>query len=133
MLDHLLSVTTCLLLLTMLASCEANPQQLDDQLAGKWDMVRVTIFNNDVAETLNPGGDRWLSFAGDGTFSSGSGEQRENGGTYALDENSVHLDSDAGPGDDSSWAVSFHGDTLRMRGIGTERQENSVVEFVRGE
>lgn len=96
-------------------------------------MVAVKIYEEDANPTLNPTGDRWLSFQTDGTFSSGSGTAQENGGTYTLDEltNALSLDSDAGPGDDSNWTVTVKKDTLLMRGVGTPRQENSEVILVR--
>jgi hypothetical protein len=96
-------------------------------------MVGVKIYEQDAAPQLNPTGDRWLDFAGDGTFTSGSGDTKENGGTYTYEPASgaVSLDSDAGPGDDSNWTISIRGDTLSMRGVGTQRQESSEVLLVR--
>ncbi|MTB53603.1 hypothetical protein [Lewinella sp. W8] len=123
-------------LLTALAaalySCAPAPTTAD-ALLGRWNMIGVKIYEEDVAPQLNPAGDRWLDFAADGTFSSGSGELRENGGTYTYrpETGAVSLDSDAGVGDDSNWTVTFRGDTLLMRGVGTERQENSEVILVR--
>ncbi|MEM1358952.1 MAG: hypothetical protein AAGF89_12175, partial [Bacteroidota bacterium] len=69
----------------------------------------------------------------DGKFTSGEGDKQENAGTYTFKEadKSLHLDSDAGPGDDSNWQLIFRPDTLLMRGIGTERQQRSEVIMVR--
>ncbi len=96
-------------------------------------MVGVLIFNDDASPTLNPMQNRWLSFSADDSFTSGSGEVQENAGSYKLNdaEARLDLDSDAGPGDDSSWRLTFRNDTLVMRGVGTERQENSEVLMVR--
>ena len=111
-----------------------TPQSnLRDNLSGKWNMVAVKIYEEDANPTLNPTGDRWLSFQTDGTFTSGSGAVQENAGKYTLDEltHALSLDSDAGPGDDSDWTVTLKSDTLLMRGVGTPRQENSEVILVR--
>lgn len=96
-------------------------------------MVGVKIYDQDANSELNPTGDRWLQFRTDGTFTSGSSDEQENAGTYILDESTrtLSLDSDAGPGDDSNWIISLKGDTLLMRGVGTERQERSEVVLVR--
>ncbi|MEM6768991.1 MAG: hypothetical protein AAF597_00280 [Bacteroidota bacterium] len=124
-----------LLFILTLFSFGIQPTQssLRQQLSGKWNMVGVRIYEQDASSQLNPAGDRWLSFATAGTFSSGSGEQQENAGTFKLDETTtlLSLDSDAGPGDDSDWKVTIRNDTLFMRGVGTERQESSEVVLVR--
>ncbi len=101
-------------------------------IIGKWDMTAVRIYNEDASPQLNPMQDRWISFAEDGTFASGSGDAQENAGTYTLrpTDKDLHLDSDAGPGDDSDWRLTFSGDTLLMRGVGTERQAASEVVLV---
>lgn len=120
------------ILLSLILSC-APPSNLKDKISGKWKMVGVLIFNDDASPVLNPMQNRWLSFGGDDSFTSGSGETQENAGSYKLSETEARLDldSDAGPGDDSSWRLSFRNDTLVMRGIGTDRQENSEVLMVR--
>lgn len=101
-------------------------------ITGKWDMIAIRIYNEDASPELNPMNDRWISFAEGGTFTSGSGDEQENAGTYQFDltDNDLHLDSDAGPGDDSDWQLTFRGDTLLMRGVGTARQEASEVVMV---
>lgn len=119
-------------LVTCLLGCNNEPS-LSEQLGGKWLMQTVSINGENRAGQLNPTGDRWIDFQANGTFNSGSGDSRENGGTYTLDETSgrLELDSDAGPGDDSNWHISFSKDSMYMRGIGTDRQENSLVAFTR--
>jgi len=104
-----------------------------ESINGKWNMIAVRIYNSDASPELNPMQNRWISFQDDNTFASGSGETQENAGTYQfnLSDHGLHLDSDAGPGDDSSWRLSFRGDTLLMRGVGTERQEASEVIMLR--
>jgi hypothetical protein len=119
-------------LMATLYSCAPAPSN-SDALLGKWNMIGVKIYEQDAAPQLNPTGDRWLDFTADGTFSSGSGSAVENGGTYTFrpETGALSLDSDAGPGDDSTWNVTFRSDTLFMRGVGTPRQENSEVLMVR--
>lgn len=118
--------------LAVLTAC-APSSNLKEQISGKWEMAGVRIFNDDASPTLNPLNNRWLSFGPNDTFTSGSGEVQENAGTYILTatEARLDMDSDAGPGDDSSWLLTLRNDTLLMRGIGTERQENSEVILVR--
>lgn len=119
-------------ILAVLTAC-APTANLKDQISGKWDMIGVRIFNEDASPMLNPMNNRWISFASNGSFASGSGDKQENAGSYTLNEVEARLDldSDAGPGDDSSWQLIFQNDTLLMRGIGTERQESSEVVLVR--
>lgn len=106
-----------------------------DPITGKWDMIAVRIHNEDASPQLNPMQDRWIHFHEDRTFTSGSGNGQENAGAYQLNllDHGLHLDSDAGPGDDSNWRLTFRGDTLLMRGIGTARQEASEVVMVPAE
>lgn len=120
------------LALLFLTAC--SPQSnLSDQLAGKWKMVGIKIYNDDASPALNPMNNRWISFDTEGAFTSGSGDKQENAGTYNLNDLDARLDldSDAGPGDDSSWRLTFRNDSLLMRGIGTDRQENSELVLVR--
>jgi len=118
--------------LIFLFACSSQPNLRDD-LSGTWNMIGVKIYDQDANSELNPTGDRWLQFRTDGTFTSGSSDEQENAGTYILEESTraLSLDSDAGPGDDSYWKISLKGDTLLMRGVGTERQERSEVILVR--
>ena len=98
-------------------------------------MESVTIEGQDRGLDLNPENNRWLSFDLKGQFTSGSGSEQENGGTYQLDPNTatIELDSDAGEGDDSNWRIEIEEDVMIMRGIGTPRQESSVVRLVRAD
>ncbi|MEL6356369.1 MAG: hypothetical protein AAFQ37_05475 [Bacteroidota bacterium] len=124
--------TLAILLVLVFTSC-SKTNDLASQLTGKWNMVRVVINGESADQMLNPDGNRWLAFQPTGNFTSGSGKERENGGTYELDPTKaeVFLDSDAGEGDDSRWQVSFSGDTLFMRGVGTARQESSLVTLLK--
>ena len=70
-------------LVAVLYSCSPAPTNSDD-LLGKWNMIGVKIYEQDAAPQLNPMGNRWLDFAADGTFTSGSGDTKENGGTYTF-------------------------------------------------
>ncbi|MEM9930402.1 MAG: hypothetical protein AAF840_11330 [Bacteroidota bacterium] len=123
-----------LLAFSFLLLFACSPQlKLQNQLSGKWDMVGIQIYNEDASPQLNPMHNRWISFDPSGSFASGSGDQQENAGSYVLNqpEARLDLDSDAGPGDDSSWRLTFRNDSLLMRGIGTDRQENSELILVR--
>ncbi|MEM7574421.1 MAG: lipocalin family protein [Bacteroidota bacterium] len=124
---------TFVLGILLLVSCGTS--DLNQQLAGKWIMVSVTIEGQDRSLDLNPENNRWLSFDLDGQFTSGSGTEQENAGTYQLDfvTATLELDSDAGEGDDSNWHIEIEEDVMIMRGIGTPRQESSVVRLIRAD
>lgn len=98
-------------------------------IIGKWKMVTVLEGNQDISPTLNPDNDRWIKFNADGTFESGGGPHGANTGTYRVDDQAktLHIDSDAGEGDDSNWSIQFREDLLYMRGIGSNRQEMTTV------
>ncbi|GJM30804.1 MAG: hypothetical protein DHS20C17_34390 [Cyclobacteriaceae bacterium] len=98
-------------------------------IIGKWKMVTVLEGNQDISPVLNPDSNRWFQFEIDGNFQSGEGDRRTNTGTYDIDNqnNTLHIDSDAGEDDDSNWRIQFREDLLYMRGIGTNRQEMTTV------
>jgi hypothetical protein len=98
-------------------------------IIGKWKMVTVLEGNQDISPVLNPDNDRWIEFKPDGSFASGGGPHGSNAGSYQIDdqENTLHLDSDAGEDDDSNWRLQFREDLLYMRGIGSNRQEMTTV------
>ena len=98
-------------------------------IVDKWKMVTVLEGNQDITPLLNPENDRWIEFKADGSFQSGGGPQGPNSGTYTVNNeaNTLHLDSDAGEGDDSNWRLQFRENLLYMRGIGTNRQEMTTV------
>ena len=99
---------------------------MSDEIVGKWSLSQITIFDEDRTSDLNPNNDRWLELKADGTFVSG-GTVGRNTGKYAIEDNILRLDSDAGEDDDSNWKITISSDTLIMTGVGTERQESSVV------
>lgn len=98
-------------------------------IIGKWKMVTVLEGNQDITTVLNPDNDRWIEFKPDGTFESGGGPYGNNNGKYQVsnETKTLHLDSDAGAGDDSDWKIQFREDLLLMRGIGSNRQEMTTV------
>ena len=111
------------LLLLMFCSQKA---ELDKDILGKWEMKDLMILGADRTKDLNPNMDRWIEFKEDFTFESG-GSLGANTGSYQLAGNNLLLDSDAGEGDDSEWRITFRNDSLIMAGIGTERQESSII------
>ena len=109
-----------------------NVQDSEDPsiwIIGKWKMVTVFEGNQDITPMMNPEDDRWIEFKPDGNFQSGGGPHGLNGGSFHVDSQAatLHLDSDAGDGDDSNWHIQFREDLLYMRGIGTNRQEMTTV------
>jgi hypothetical protein len=111
------------------ASVSSKTDNPTTQIIGKWKMVTVLEGNQDITPMLNPENDRWIEFKADRTFESGGGPTGANAGSYKVneDDKTLHLDSDAGEGDDSNWRIQFREDLLYMRGIGTNRQEMTTV------
>jgi hypothetical protein len=95
---------------------------LGQKLEGKWMMHQVLQDGEDVTEEHNPQQDRYIIFWEDGIFESGGTPYGSNTGryTYAPEEGSLFLDSDAGPDDDSRWKVTIEQDTMKWQGVGGE-------------
>jgi len=95
-----------------------------EKISGKWNMVKVLEFSEDVTENHNPGHNRWISFKADpetpfeGSFESGTGGVMKNTGRWFLNEKGEEffLDSDAGEEDDSYWVVTFSSDSMHWKG-----------------
>ncbi|WP_420455605.1 hypothetical protein [Rubrivirga sp.] len=92
-----------------------------DALVGRWTMERVTDGGNDVSATANPAGDRFIVLHADGTFESGGRPYGRNTGRWVYNARTrrLGLDSDLGPDDDSTWAVSLRDDTMEWEGVGS--------------
>ena len=105
--------------------CSSGPSQ-DENLSGKWTMFKVIQYGKDVSPTHNPFNERYIIFNANGAFESGGRPFGENGGKYEYNptDHTLFLDSDVGPEDDSKWKVTFNGDTMHWRGIGSEWAEN---------
>jgi hypothetical protein len=50
-----------------------------------------------------------------------------------LDENTLLLDSDAGPEDDSQWKITIQNDTMRWQGFGSEWADGFYIILVKEE
>lgn len=103
------------------------------QLVDTWKMVKVVEKENDITKKLNPNNDRWISFRADKTFESDDTPYGKNTGTYTLDKTSsvLSLFSDAGEGDNSQWKIRFTTDSMVWKGIGSERQESTLVHYIK--
>ena len=121
---------TILLILSLLMLSAKTPSvNPTTWIIGKWKMITVMEGNQDISPTLNPANDRWIKFNQDRTFESGNDSEVNNTGTYIVNNGArtLHIDSDAGDGDDSNWKIQFREDLLLMRGIGSARQEMTTV------
>lgn len=121
--------TFCLLLnLSLLTSCAA-PIPL--QLKGTWAMEKVYDNSTDVTAQHNPQNDRWITFAKDGSFKSGGTPTGENTGKwiYTNINRQLHLDSDAGEGDDSYWLIQLDKDSMNWAGIRSSFTERFKLTF----
>ncbi|BDD12102.1 hypothetical protein FUAX_45340 (plasmid) [Fulvitalea axinellae] len=102
----------------------SGKKDLKRRLVGKWTMVKVYDGDNDVTEKHNPKNNRWIKFNRNGSFESGGDPHGYNDGEWEFDSKKkvLFLDSNT-KDDDSEWKVSFEGNKMIMRGIGTPRQE----------
>lgn len=114
-------IAACLLL-----AC-GGPPSLKNQLAGKWKLQTVTDGDKNVTEQHNPKGNRWIDLDAAGTFVSDGDPFGKNTGTWnVLEEDNtevLHLDSDAGEGDDSYWLVTFSETDMAWQGTRSEFTE----------
>ena len=92
-----------------------------DRLVGRWRMATVSDRDRDVTDEHNPSRNRHIALHADGTFESGGDPYGRNTGrwTYDAGSNTLGLDSDLGPDDDSVWTVSLRGDVMEWRGAGS--------------
>ena len=110
-------------------------EQSQDGIEGKWSMHQIIQNGDDVTSDHNPFNDRYLIIKPDGTFESGGKPLGKNTGKYTLNMNAdtLLLDSDVGPEDDSQWLVRVSNDTMYWQGFGTEWAENFQIIQVRKE
>ncbi len=111
------------LVLLVAGGCASAPSGLDGSpLVGRWAMERVLDQGADVSAEANPARDRYIVLRPDGTFESGGQPYGRNTGTWVYNTRTrrLGLDSDLGPDDDSTWAVSLRGDTMEWAGVGSE-------------
>ena len=113
------SILILLLILVFAVACSSS-NNFGKKISGKWFMVKVLELSEDVTAYHIPGPKRWIRFKADpniffeGSFESGTGEERENTGKWFYEDKTreFFLDSDAGEEDDSYWEVSFTADSM---------------------
>lgn len=107
----------------------ASQEKLEDQLQGKWMMDEVFRQGQDVSSEHNPQNNRYIVFKEDGTFESGGDPWGMNTGTYYVNNHvgTLHLDSDAGPEDDSYWKIVMEKSRMTWRGTGSEFAKEFVI------
>lgn len=113
-----------------LAACTSGNESV---ITGKWMMHQVIQSGKDVTSEHDPYHERYLILRPDSTFESGGRPFGSNTGRYIFDteENSLFLDSDTGPEDDSYWNIEFNGDTMFWQGYGSAWAEDFVLIQVR--
>ena len=91
---------------------------IQDQIVGKWDMKAIYDSGEEVSAQHNPSKNRWITFLEDYSFQSGGDPYGENSGKWEIDAktNTLFLDSDAGPEDDSYWFISFDEGEMTWQG-----------------
>jgi hypothetical protein len=117
------SILIIFFILSLAVFCSGG-SNFGKKISCKWFMVKVLELSKNVTASHNPKNNRWISFKADknfsfqGSFESGTGEERENTGKWFYDEKTKEffLDSDAGEDDDSYWEVSFNADSMNWKG-----------------
>jgi len=119
-----------LIFLGLIVGCTSSPT---DEITGKWFMYKVIQNEQDVTSEHNPYNERYLTLKVDSSFESGGRPYGENTGKYVFNEkeNTLFLDSDAGPDDDSHWNVTISNDTMYWQGYGSEWAENFRIVQIR--
>lgn len=126
------SVGIVSVLLLLLISCTSSDQ---NTIYAKWMMHRVIQDGNDVTEEHNPYHERSFVFNHDGTFVSDGRPYGKNTGKFEYDaeDQSLFIDSDVGPEDDSNWKVTLHEDTMTWQGVGTAWAERFRIVHLRSD
>lgn len=121
-----ITVLVVLTLALSFLSCGSN-ENID--VTGKWRMYKVIQNQEDVSKDHNPYQERYINFNENDTFESGGRPSEKNTGAYTFnkEENTLFLDSDVGPEDDSQWKVSFDKDTMHWQGFGSEWAEDFQI------
>lgn len=93
-----------------------------DEILGKWFMQKVIQDGKDVTSEHDPHGERYIIFKSDSSFESGGKPFGTNTGkySYSVADQTLVLDSDAGPEDDSQWKVTLQGNQMHWQGQGSE-------------
>jgi hypothetical protein len=111
--------TSTIILLALLTACALNSS---NDLKGTWLMHKVMLNGQDVTTEHDPYDERFIILGKDSTFESGGRPFGKNTGKFVFNpgDQTLFLDSDAGPDDDSQWKVTIRGDTMHWIGYGSE-------------
>lgn len=114
-----MKIFIAVLLTFFLFGCTSNSK---DEITGKWLMYKVFQGGSDVTLEHDPYDERFLILNVDSSFESGGRPHGKNTGRYVFEaaENTLFIDSDAGPEDDSHWKVFIQGDSMHWQGYGSE-------------
>jgi len=119
MINRLVAIFFCLLLFF---GCNKRPTEdekpIEEKIIGKWKMVEIYDGKKDISKERNPKGDRVLEFKKDSIYHSSGRPFAPRSGYWHFNETKeiLFMDSEAGPGDDSKWVVSFKNDTFLFHG-----------------
>ncbi|MBR9859400.1 hypothetical protein GYB22_01345 [bacterium] len=119
-----------LIILFFISACADEPEQ---NINFKWNITGVFQNDTDVSKDHNPFNERYIILNDDSSFESGGRPAGKNTGTYDWDQDleTLVLDSDAGPQDDSKWNIKVKGDTMVWTGYGTEWARQFKLTFLK--
>lgn len=114
-----MKILSILFLSILFLGCTSNNK---DKLIGKWIMYKVIQDEQDATLEHNPYNERFIIFKSNDSFESGGRPFGKNSGKYVFNsaDQTLLLDSDVGPEDDSQWKVTFFSDTMHWQGYGSE-------------
>ena len=117
--------------LSLMFACYAADDAAEQQIIGRWAMVKVSDGGEDVTSEHNPARDRRIEFRADGAFISDGQPFGRNSGRWEFDPMSkvLYLDSDAGEDDDSYWIVRFKDKHMNWQGTRSEFAKRFRMEF----
>ena len=91
-----------------------------DEILGKWEVVKVTENEKDITSSVDNNAQRWIEFVSDDRYNSDGYPFGRYEGEYLLDETSgsLHLKSGSTGTKGMMWKASYDGEFLILKGTG---------------
>jgi len=100
------------------------------ELAGKWEVVKVTENDQDISSTIDINVQRWIHFISDDRYESDGYPFGRYDGEYSLDEISGELILKNGTSNEKGikWIARYDGEYLNLKGSGRLMQYTFFLE-----